>query len=734
MFPIKIKALWSFLGLAIVCTSCFRAHQSESARLAALAGAVTIMRDTYGVPHVYGPTDASVVFGSAFARAEDQFSRMEEFYAESLGRLAEIQGPEALAYDLLIRAMEIERHAKAEYERLGPEPQALCRGFADGINYYLQTHPEVHPRLLTHFEPWFPLAGDLNFWSLYSLRNSPHVFGLQSDELLARFGVKGNRVSSLDVGTTIPRSSRLACNAWAVAPARSATQRTMLLIDAHIALDAAYEFHMHSAEGLHVAGFANYGYGVLPVTGFNERLGWMLSENSTDWVDLYLERFDDPAQPLAYRYAQGYRQAEEWTETVAVKTMAGLERRSGTFRRTHHGPVFTNRDGRQVAVRVGGLVEGGILEQFYAMARARNLDEFQRALDRNALPNQNLVYADAEGNIYYVYNGLIPRRDARIDWGAPVEGSDPATEWQGVHALAERPQVLNPPGGFVQGCNSSPFLAAASLKIDPAAFPPYMVGAADHDNARARRARQLLGRDRPFSFEEFGVLPADGYLLEAPERLPALRVAWRALPAEDPLRRRTAPAVVELEDWDHIARVDSVATTLFLDWFERMFGPASRGKPEPDPLGTLAEVLAGLERDWGTWRVRWGDVNRLQRMPGATGAGVAPGFSDDRPSLPVAGATTWAGTVNVFAGPKSAGNRCRYGVSGRANTAVIEFGPTVRARSVTPFGTSSDPASPHYADQMPLYAAGQLKPMWFGRSELEPHVERAYHPGMRVMQ
>ena len=412
-----------------------------------------------------------------------------------------------------------------------------------------------------------------------------------------------------------------------------------------------------------------------------------------------------------------------------MRTATGLERRSITFRRTHHGPILAKRDGRPLAVRVGGLAEGGILGQFYAMARARDLSEFRQALDLNALPNQHLVYADANGSILYVYNGLIPRRNPSFDWEAPVDGSDPATEWQGVHPLSERPQFLDPPGGFVQACNSSPFLATSMAVLDPASYPHYMVAAADHDNARARRARQLLGREEPFSFEDFGRLPTDSFLLEAGERLPALFAAWRAVPVGDPLRQRLEPAVAELERWNLVADVDSVPATLFLEWFERMYGPASRGGPAPDPLGTLAEVLGGLEVDWGTWRVPWGEVNRLQRVTRPADGAVKPGYSDNGPSLPVAGATSWAGTVNVFAGPRSDGNRRRYGVAGRANTAVVEFGATVNARSIVPFGQSMDPSSPHFLDQAPLYAAGELKPMWFTRRELEGHIERSYHPG-----
>jgi acyl-homoserine lactone acylase PvdQ len=282
----------------------------ELTRLEEAAVEVTIVRDSYGVPHVYGPTDASVVFGLAYARAEDQFQLVEQYYAESVGRLAELLGPDHLVYDLLVRAFEVERHARAEYERLPPELAALCRGFADGVNYYLHTHPEVRPRLFDRFEPWFPLAGDRNFWSLYSLRNAPQRFGLLPDDLLGRLRPES-------AGRARPPSAApggQACNAWAIAPSRSATGHTMLLIDAHVELEPTYEFHVHSDEGLHVAGFANFGAAILPITGFNERLGWMLSENAPDWVDIYAETFE-LARPLAYRYGDGCRMAE-WTRRL----------------------------------------------------------------------------------------------------------------------------------------------------------------------------------------------------------------------------------------------------------------------------------------------------------------------------------------------------------------------------------------------------------------------------------
>jgi acyl-homoserine lactone acylase PvdQ len=715
------------LAAALVGLSCGPAADPELTRLEAMAESVTIIRDSYGVPHIYGPTDAAVVFGLAYARAEDQFQRIEEFYAESLGRLAELRGEEHLAYDLLVRSLELERHARAEYDRLTPELTTLCNAFADGLNYFLATHPNVRPRLFQRFEPWFPLAGELNFWSLYSLRNSAPSIGLQPEDILRRAAGTAPAPSPAGPRAMHSASGGMACNAFAIAPSRTASGNAMLLIDAHISLEAAYELQLHSDQGLQIAGFANYGYGVLPIAGFNRRLGWMITENAVDWVDLYAETFDDPHDPLAYRYGDEVRRAVEWTEVVRVASPAGVKERSATFRKTHHGPILAERDGRQIAVKVAGLAEGGVLNQLYAMARATNLEQFQRALELGALTNQHLVYADRAGNIYYVYNGLIPRRDPRFDWTAPVDGSDPATEWQGFHSLADRPQVLNPPSGFIQNCNSSPFVTTTGDNPEPRSFPPYMVSPRDTDHFRSQRARRLLENTAGFSLDTFAAIPNDTYLLAADDNLPRLFNAFQALPEAAEVRRLVAPAVHELAAWDRRSAVDSVAASLFIHWYGTiLFEPPSTSTGEDPLVPALAAVMAGLEADWGSWRVPWGEINRLRRPPPPADAAQ---IDTDDVGLPIAGAPAWAGTVNAFYTIKPEGSKRRFGVAGRANTAVIEFGNPISARSVIPFGQSQDPQSPHYLDQATLYFAGELKPMWSSREELEGHIESAYHPG-----
>jgi len=695
----------------------------EAARLERLAQSVTIHRDEFGVPHVFGPTDASVVFGFAYARAEDRFERIEDFYVRALGRTSELHGEAGLAWDTLVRALELERRSREEYARCEPQIRALCDAFADGINYYLAQHPEREVRLLARFEPWFPLAGERAMWSLYGFEWN----GISMGEILA-VDLPGSAASEEKSARAAPAPLEpprytLACNEWALGPERTASGRAMLLIDLHVPLDAAYEAHLSSAAGYRISGAVAYGHGILPILGFNEHMAWTFTSNYVDWVDLYELEFDDPDEPLAYRYGDSYRSATEWTDVVRVRVGDGIEPRAVRFVKTHHGPILATRGDKQIAVKIAKLDEGGALSQLYHMGRARSLAEFRGALDENALVNQNLLYADAAGNILYVYNGLMPVRDGSFDWSAPVDGADPRTEWRGVHGLADRPQLLNPKSGFLQNCNSSPFLATDSGNLVPDAFPEYMVGADDRDNLRALNARRLLASRPKFTFDDWTRLPFDTFVLAAEDLLPELSThaagdRGAASPEPAAAHPDLAEALERLRRWDRRSRVDSVETTLFMLCHEKLRAAPGRALD----AALLESVLRELEARHATWRVPWGEINRLQR-PDAAGR-----FDDERLSLPVAG-TAEGGSAFVFHARPTPTTRRRYGVAGHAFVCAVELGEPVRARSIVPFGQSTDPRSAHYADQSPYYATGQLKPAWVAPEELERHLLYAYHPG-----
>ena len=707
-----------------------RAQSVNDKQVERLARAVTIYRDSYGVPHVYGRTDAAVVFGLMYAEAEDNFWQLEDDLLRGLGRAAEVYGERSVNDDLMQAAFEGNRLAVAHYEHAESRIRALCDAYAAGLNYFLARNPQVRPRLITRFEPWHVFAGVGGTGVLNNV-------GLKVEELRAAMpevgrqtitgGAGGVATDERDDDADNDSALDEGSNMWAVAPARSASGHALLLINPHVGFFGGgqrYEAHLHSDEGWHVAGFAILGTPFIR-SGHNDHLGWSHTNNYADIADVYEETFDDPQHPLAYRYGAGYRTATESVAVVKVKTDAGVELRSFKIRHTHHGPVLALRDGKALTLRLARLGDNGAFEQRYAMSRARSLAEFKRAMARVSLTGSNTIYADRAGNIFYLHGNAIPRRAPQFDWTKPVDGSNPATEWQGYHTLSELPQLTNPPAGWLQNCNSTPLLTTADDNPRKEDFPAYM--APEPDTPRARNSRRILAAADKFTFDAWTQAAADTTEVGADAFITQIAGEWTRLKTVDAARAAKLDDVIaELQKWDRVSTLDSQAMTVLSYWLG-IYNGRNFKKDEDEYPATraLEQATAELARDWGTWRVAWGEVNRLQRTHTS---GQEP-FSDALPSLPVAGGPSALGNIFTFGAPPARGQKRRYGTSGNTYVSVVEFAPHVRARSVVTFGQSADPHSPHFFDQAPLYARMQFKPAWYTLAEVKAHLERAYRPG-----
>ncbi len=689
------------LGLLVVTLLCLSWAEAKAQNDASLARDVTIYRDTYGVPHVFGRTDASTVFGFAYAQAEDNFWRVEENFINALGRASELYGEKMLDEDRLNHALEIPRLAQAEYARLDKHTRSLCDAFAAGLNYYLARHTQVKPRLLTRIEPWYTLA---------FIRYNYYQNGFARDRSL-----RGTQQQTAAIESDLKEHT--GSNGWVIGPSKSATGNAMLFINPHLPFfgpGQVYEGHVHSDEGWNFTGYTRFGF-PLPYVGHNENGGWVSTDNAADLTDVYVETFDDPSRPLAYKYGKEYRLATERTEEIRVKTATGIETRKFTMRKTHHGPIVAASDGKPLALRMAKFESDGWLREWYDMTRAKSLAELKRAIAPLNMLFGNVMYADRQGNTWYLYNGAVPKRDPRFDWQRPVDGSDPATEWQGYHTIDELPQLTNPKSGWMQNCNTTPFLLTSEGNPDPKQFPKYMVQ--EGDNPRGAISREILASKSKFTFDEWKQLAFDTRVMNAEKRLPGLLAALKQHLDNDPRLREVYD---ELVRWNQRSATDSIAMTLFSLWHERVLR-----NEKQDAVAALTEVVDTLQHDFGTWKVAWGEINRLQRLDESKDED----FQDSKPSLAVSGVNGNDGAVFTFYAAPERGQKRRYGMAGGTYISVVEFGPTVRALSVHTFGASGDPKSRHFMDQSALYTRGEFKPSPLTLDEIRAHLECSYHPG-----
>jgi len=731
--------------LLLVTASCGPANP-DLARWEQQARNVTITRDDWGIAHVRGTSDADAVFGLMYAQAEDDFKRVETNFLNAMGRLAEAEGEDAVWRDLRMKLFIHPDSMRAQYASSPEWLRTLMDAWADGLNYYLHTHPDVTPRVITRFEPWMALTfsegsigGDIetiNLRALEAFYGNPQSASNMDARFRGHDGLVNNRtVSAEALGDGLPAEPS-GSNGFAIAPANSASGHSLLWINPHTSFFFRAEAQMTSDEGLNAYGAITWGQFFI-YQGFNERAGWMHTSSSVDQIDEYAETIEERNDSLFYRYGTESRPVTVSRLTLPFRTDTGMARREVTVYRTHHGPIVRAADGTWIAVR---LMEEPVkaLTQSWSRTKARNLAEFTEAMQLHTNSSNNTVFADAEGNIAYFHANFIPQRDTRFDWTRPVDGSDPATEWGELLAVDQSPNVINPANGWIQNTNNAPWSASGPLSPKPSDYPPYVDRGGE--NPRGVHAIRVLQGQSGFTMETLRAAAFDSHLPAFEPLLPTLLRAWDALPSSAPLKARLAEPMALLRDWDLRWSAASVPTTLAVFWGEELMrrsGQAARGAgmniydymasraPATDKLDALASVIEKLETDFGTWQTPWGDINRFQRI---TGDIVHP-FDDNAPSIPVPFTSARWGSLASFGARSSNGSKKIYGTSGNSFVAVVEFGDSVRARAVSAGGQSGDPASPHFKDQAERYASGDLREVYFYPNQLTGHVEREYRPG-----
>lgn len=696
---------------------------TEVAAWAEQAARVEIIRDDWGIPHIYGATDADVVFGMIYAQAEDDYKRVELNYLNSLGRLAEAEGEDAIWTDLRMKLFVDPVDLQQRYADSPEWLRALMDSWAAGLNYFLHTHPDVERRAIDRYEPWMALSftegsigGDIERIS---------TRGLQEFYGATEAAVVGDASSLLEVD---PRSANVipeptGSNGFAIAPSNTANGNALLLINPHTSFYFRAEVHMVSEEGLNAYGAVTWGQFFI-YQGFNETAGWMHTSTGADAIDEFAYEVIERDDGVYYMYGDEEREMRRETITVPYRDGADMAERSFEVYYSHEGPIVRSADGDWVAVKL--MFEPvDALTQSYNRTKAANYDEYREVMGLHTNSSNNTLFADAEGNVAYFHANYVPIRDTRFDWSRPVDGNDPATAWQGLHSVDDSPLVVNPSSGWVMCTNNWPYSAAGPDSPDtPRAsdYPAYMDRYGE--NARGIHAIRVLSEGSDFTLQ--GLLDAayDSWLPAFEELIPPLVAAYDASGGDPAISEQVAM----LRDWDRRSGVESVETSLAIYWATELRGIArGRDATDADRLEALRVASATLEEDFGDWRTPWGEINRFQRL---TGDIVQP-FDDDAPSIPVGFTSATWGSLAAYGQRTFNGTKRTYGTRGNSFVAVVEFGDRLRARAITAGGQSGDPASPHFNDQAERYASGDLRPVHFYRPDVEAVAEETYRPGTR---
>ncbi|MGB0384454.1 MAG: penicillin acylase family protein, partial [Ardenticatenaceae bacterium] len=732
----KIKSTWIRIGLwcvllLLVAGGYIFWPLSEDLSHLADAGAeyeVEILRDAWGVPHIFGKTDADVAFGLAYAHAEDDFLTIQQTAIAARGQLATVYGADAAPNDYMVQLLRIWEVVEANYEsQLSAEVRAICEAYAAGLNRYAAQHSdEALPGL-------FPVSGkDVVAGSVHK---SPLFFGLDSTlkELFAE--ARQNTVSPRNANQSSssdalpPQNSgqsayfdTLGSNTFSVAPSRTADGSTFLAVNSHQPWSGPvtwYEAHVHSEEGWDMVGALFPGMPVMTV-GHNRDLGWAFTVNKPDLTDVYVLDIN-PDQPNQYRFDGQWRELEVREAPITVKLLGRL---SWTVTEevlwSVYGPVI-RQDHGTYAIRYAGFGSVAIYEQLYRMNKAQNFAAWQDAMRIEGLPMFNVGYADREGNIYNLYNGLLPKRSPAYDWAQYLPGDTSETLWQDYLPFDELPQVLNPPSGFVQNCNSSPFQTTLGLGNPDAATYSPTLGIEETMSNRALRLLELLGGDESITAAEFEAYKYDmGFSTQS-----AVADFVDTIVNADWSNDSDLQAAADLlKKWDLQTDPENKSAALmiltlhFLNESDDAHIDPSQLGPDTEVeravlLDSFTQAVTQLKESYGRLDVPWQEVNRLRRGEVDLGVGGA------------------ADVPHAVYGELQEDGRFK-GIAGDSYILLVQWDKegNVHSRSIHQYGSATlDQNSPHYADQAPLFVKRELKPVWLDETQIRANLKRAYRPG-----
>ncbi len=659
--------------------------------LVPLPGSARIVRDQFGIPHVYGVTDADAAFGLGYAQAQDHLVEMLLAYRMAKGEAAEILGADLVESDFKSRLWRVDHVAGEQYGTISESTRAVIGGFVEGVNHYIDIHRQTLPG-----------------W-VRPVRGTDIVASTRWLALL--FAEASGRTELKTKGIQPSLSSSVGSNQVVIAPERSLDGTGLAVSNLHLPWHMPfkmYEAHLKSAEGLNVSGATFFGWPVI-VIGHNERIAWSFTANDADVFDLYEEKLD-PANSNRYVFEREKERISIRRERVRVKAEIGTEEVSRDLQYTHHGPIYKTIDNWAYAARTSADDITDLIGQLYQMNRATELQTFRVALARLEIPVFNVTYADVDGNSYYVFLSRTPIRAEKFDWLNPVPGWTKETDWGGILPFSQLPQVVNPESGFLHNCNTPPDAVSPSVLFKRSDFPGYLGWGQMND--RGRRALTWLSSHHVVSVDEALTLVRDEYLLSAEETkgfvLRAYNRNWQEL--YDP-ESQLAGAITVLRDWDNRASVDSRAVVLFASWKSRFdalrvqLGEQQRQDLkviERLALEALQGAVAYMRSTYGRVDVSWGEVHQIIRGDVSFPVGGAPPGSEALHQV-------WStveedGSYRIHGGP--------------AFSSVVELRSPPRAWTALPYGNSENPESPHFADQAVLQAGNRLKRTWMADEDV----------------